>query len=73
MTMPTKLGRVVLYNEDLPSIKSQNFLIPWYCKVTLQIEYVIFFHHKTSGIRTSTYKVRQPFKHVVFCDYVTNR
>ena len=33
MTMVTKLDSVVLYNEELPSIKSQNLLITWSCKI----------------------------------------
>ena len=41
MTMATKLSRVVLYNEELPSIKTQKLLITWSCKVRLEIEYVI--------------------------------
>ena len=36
-----KLRRVVLYHEELSSIKSQNLLIPWSCKVTQQIKYII--------------------------------
>ena len=31
----------VLFSKELPSIKSQNILIMWSCKVTWQIKYVI--------------------------------
>ena len=34
MLVPTKPGRVVTYNEELPSIKSQDPLIIWSCKFT---------------------------------------
>ena len=40
MTMATKLGRAVLYNEELHWIKSQNLLNTWPCKVTGQTKYV---------------------------------
>ena len=40
MTLTTKLKRVV-YIEELPSIKSQDPLITWSCKVRRQIKYVI--------------------------------
>ena len=39
MTMATKLARVVLYDEQLPSMELQNPLITWSFKVTLQIKY----------------------------------
>ena len=32
--MPTKLGRVEMYNEDLPSVKSKGPLITCSCKAT---------------------------------------
>ena len=38
---PTKLDRVGIYNEELPSIKSQGSLIIWSCKVTWKIRSVI--------------------------------
>ena len=41
MLMATKHGRVVTYNEELTTVKSQDPLITCSCKVTLQIEYVI--------------------------------
>ena len=41
MTMANNLVRVVLYNEELPSIMSQNILVTWFCKVTRQIKFVI--------------------------------
>ena len=31
MPIATKLGRVVTFNEELPSIKSENPLIMWSC------------------------------------------
>ena len=37
----TKPGRVVTYNEDLPSVNSQDPLITWSCKVKY-VKYVIF-------------------------------
>ena len=30
----TKLSKIEIYNEELPSIKSQGLLITWSCKVT---------------------------------------
>ena len=41
MDVATKFGRVVPCSKELPSIKSQNLLITWSCKVTRQIKYVI--------------------------------
>ena len=35
------LDSVVLYNEELPLLKSQNPLITWSCKITWQIKYII--------------------------------
>ena len=34
MTTATKIGRVVAYNEDIPSKKSQDLLAMWSCKIT---------------------------------------
>ena len=34
MSVTSKLGRVGMDNEELPSIKSQGPLIMWPCKVT---------------------------------------
>ena len=39
--MATKLGRVGIYNQKLPSINSHNPLITWSCKVTWNIRSVI--------------------------------
>ena len=41
MPMTTKPGTVVTYNEELYSIKSEDFLIAWPCNVIWQIKYVI--------------------------------
>ena len=41
MTMANKLGRVFLYSEGHPSIKSQNLLITWSRKITRKIKYAI--------------------------------
>ena len=41
MPMALKLGRVRIYNEELPSINSQGPLITWYCKFTINIRSVI--------------------------------
>ena len=38
--MTTKSGRVVAYNEELPSIKSQDHLFMGFCTVTWQIKYI---------------------------------
>ena len=35
------IANKLLYNEEIPSIKSQNLLITWSFKVTWQINYVI--------------------------------
>ena len=40
MTAATKLGRVVKYNEELPSKKSQNLLTKLPFKIKWQIKYV---------------------------------
>ena len=42
MTTDTKQDRVVTYNEELPSIKSEDPLITWSCKFMSQIKYVLF-------------------------------
>ena len=41
MPMATKLGRVVTYNEESPSIKSQDPMITYSCMVMRKNEYVI--------------------------------
>ena len=41
MPIATKLGRVVTFNEELPSIKSENPLIMWSCNFSWQIKYAI--------------------------------
>ena len=41
MTMIIKLGKMVTNNEELPFTKSQDSLISWSCKVTLQIKYIV--------------------------------
>ena len=41
MTMASKVGKVIPYSEELLSIKLQNLLMIWSCKVTQQIKYVI--------------------------------
>ena len=46
MTMTIKLGRVVTYNEELPSIKSQGPSITWFFKVVSQINALYFSYHK---------------------------
>ena len=38
MPMATKLNRVIIYNEEIPSIKSQDPLT-WSCKIAWQIQY----------------------------------
>ena len=42
MTTDTKQDRVVMYNDGLPSIKSEDPLITWSCKFMSQIKYVLF-------------------------------
>ena len=39
--MATKLGRVGMYKEELPSMNSIKLLITWSCKVTWNIRFVI--------------------------------
>ena len=34
MTKASKLGKVVTYNKEFPSIKSKDSLITWFCKIT---------------------------------------
>ena len=41
MPMTTKLGRVGICNEELPSIKSQDPIITWSCKAIGNIKSVI--------------------------------
>ena len=41
MPMPTKLGRVVTYNEELPPIKSHDPLNTWPYKITWQTKFII--------------------------------
>ena len=43
MTTDTKQDRVVTYNEERPSKKSEDPLITWSCKFMSQIKYVFFF------------------------------
>ena len=38
MTLAIKLGRVVTYDEELPSLKLKDPLMTWICKVTWQIK-----------------------------------
>ena len=42
MPMAIKTDRMVTYNEDLPSLKSQYPFIAWSCKDTWQIEHVVY-------------------------------
>ena len=42
MFTATNLDRVVTNNETLLSIKSQDPMIMWFCKVMWQIKYVTF-------------------------------
>ena len=39
--MVTKLGRVVIYHEELPLIKLLDPSITWFCKVTGHAKYFI--------------------------------
>ena len=41
MLMATKLGRVGLYNEELPSIIPKGPLITWFCKFTWKTRSII--------------------------------
>ena len=41
MSMSTKLGRVVTYNEELPPKKSHDYLITWSFEVMWQMKKVI--------------------------------
>ena len=36
MPMTTKFGRVLTYHEGLPSLKSHDPLIMWFCEITQQ-------------------------------------
>ena len=60
MTMATKHGRLVTYNEELPSKKLQDPLITCSCKVTRQIKYVMFLLPWAT-----IHKIKQPFKQVL--------
>ena len=42
MPMATKPCRFVTFSEEPPSTKSENSVTRWSCKVTWQIDYVIF-------------------------------
>ena len=39
--MATKLGKVVIYLEELPLIKLLDPSITWFCKVTWHVKYFI--------------------------------
>lgn len=86
MTMASKLGRAVLYNEELLLINSQNLLISCSCKVTWKTKTSCLFSTNTRTaamkrgrvvssykVSSSTYKIRETFKHVIFWDDVTNQ
>ena len=42
MTATTKFGRMVTYNEEFPSIESQDPLIKWSCNGKRKIKCIIF-------------------------------
>ena len=77
-----KLGKVVLYNEKLLSIKPKTL---WSCGLARSSDKLITFHlyyYKTSshcGKVVSYYQelppteIIQPFKHVVYWDHLTNQ
>ena len=74
MAMATKLGRVGIYNQELPSIKSKGPLIRWSQKVMWKIRSIIsqLYLHKVYGYQTwqgcdllwgaSTHNVTKRFK-----------
>ena len=80
MPMATKRSRVVTFNKELPSIKSEDPLIAWSYKVTRQIRYVIsLLPQDLWPLNLAMWRVNvrglymQPFKHVLFKDRLTNR
>ena len=61
MSMATKLGRVVTYNDVLPSIKSHDPLMTWSCDITSQTKSIRSplpqRHQKTTNFgRKETYR-----------------
>ena len=52
MLMPTKLGRVAIYNKELLSIKSQGPLIRWSFRSHEQLNLLYFYYHKAYGHQT---------------------
>ena len=83
MPMTTKPDRVVTFNEELPCINSGDPFITWSCKVLLPVKYVMPLLPQGRCRTTwqggellkgvSSYKVTQPFKHLVFWDHATSR
>ena len=52
MFMATKLGNVITYSEELPSIRLYDPLVTWSGKVTSQTKYVISPLHSDYGRHT---------------------
>ena len=52
MLMPTKLGRVAIYNKELLSIRSQGPLIRWSFRSHEQLNLLYFYYHKAYGHQT---------------------
>ena len=82
MTMATKLGRMVVYLNGIPSIKSHTTLIVWSCEIMWQTKTTIpplplaYGHQTWQGGNLSwkvlTHKVIWHFNDVVLHDVVTN-
>ena len=57
MPMPTKLGRVVTYHEELPLLKLRNSFIKWSCKITCQTKNIISRHYITMLMATKFVRI----------------
>ena len=49
MSMATELGKVVIYDEVLPTIKQHNPLITMPCKITYKLKSLHFHYHNAYG------------------------
>ena len=67
--MAIKLGKVVSYSKELPHIKSHNPLNTYITTRPLAIKYDKLVTYNG----TSSHKVTQPFKKIVFYDHETNQ
>ena len=57
MPMPTKLGRVVTYQEELPLLKSCHSFIKWSCTITCQTKSIISRHYITMPMATKFVRI----------------